>query len=182
MKKVRKAGMEVSPPFAAAAASHGGMEARARNKYHGLLLDYEDLLKEIEAKKNRLQKAQEKKLRLSAEVKFLRRKYKRLSTNSSYRLKKQSQKSLPNAALQAEVLSKDRKYRVMEAPNISTILDLNQAFLPNGEEMEELQMEQEHPKAIANELKLSICRDVGTSGNRVGKRKISWQDQVALRV
>lgn len=39
--------MEVSPPFAAAAAaaSHGGMEARARNKYHGLLLDYEDLLK-----------------------------------------------------------------------------------------------------------------------------------------
>lgn len=43
-------------------------------------------------------------------------------------------------------------------------------------------MEQEHPKAIANELKLSICRDVGTSGNRVGKRKISWQDQVALRV
>ncbi|KAM0943416.1 hypothetical protein DsansV1_C13g0121951 [Dioscorea sansibarensis] len=182
MKKVRKVGMEVLPPFAAS-ASHGGMEARARNnKYHGLLLDYEDLLKEIEAKKNRLQKAQEKKLRLSAEVKFLRRKYKRLSRNSSYRLKKPSQKSLPNAALQAEVQSKDRKYQVMEAPSISAVLDLNEAFLPNGEEMEELQMEQEHPKAIANEQKLSICRDAGTSINRVGKRKISWQDQVALRV
>ncbi|KAJ0965833.1 hypothetical protein J5N97_026971 [Dioscorea zingiberensis] len=192
MKKVRRVGMEASHPFV---ASHGGVEARARNKYHGLLQDYQDLLKETEAKKNILQKAQEKKLRLLAEVKFLQKKFKRLSKNSSqessYFLKKQARKPLNpypgieprhNAVLQPEVHSKDRKNRVREAPTISAVLDLNQAFLPNGEEMEELQMEQDPPKAIANDIKLSICRDVGTGGNRVGKRKISWQDQVALRV
>lgn len=35
----------------------------------------------------------------------------------------------------------------------------------------------------ANDIKLSICRDVGHgSSNQVGKRKIPWQDQVALTV
>lgn len=36
--------------------------------------------------------------------------------------------------------------------------------------------------AMANDLKLSICRDVGHGSNQVVKRKITWQDQVALRV
>lgn len=35
---------------------------------------------------------------------------------------------------------------------------------------------------VANDLKLSICRDVGKGVNRAGKRKITWQDQVALKV
>lgn len=33
-----------------------------------------------------------------------------------------------------------------------------------------------------NDIKLSACRSVGDGSNRAGKRKISWQDQVALRV
>lgn len=33
-----------------------------------------------------------------------------------------------------------------------------------------------------NDMKLSACRSVGTGPNRSGKRKITWQDQVALRV
>ena len=33
-----------------------------------------------------------------------------------------------------------------------------------------------------NDMKLSICRNVGNGPNQVGKRKISWQDQVALKV
>ncbi|KAH6835943.1 hypothetical protein C2S53_002726 [Perilla frutescens var. hirtella] len=33
-----------------------------------------------------------------------------------------------------------------------------------------------------NDLKLSICRNAGESSSRAGKRKISWQDPVALRV
>lgn len=49
------------------------------------------------------------------------------------------------------------------------IFDLNQIS------MEE---EEEH-----NDLKLSMCRNVGDgSTNRAGKRKITWQDPVALRV
>lgn len=50
------------------------------------------------------------------------------------------------------------------------IFDLNQISIEEEEE--------EH-----NDLKLSICRNVGdASSNRAGKRKISWQDPVALRV
>ena len=34
-----------------------------------------------------------------------------------------------------------------------------------------------------SDIKLSAaCRSVGDGSNRAGKRKISWQDQVALRV
>lgn len=33
-----------------------------------------------------------------------------------------------------------------------------------------------------NEMKLSACRNIGNGPARAGKRKISWQDQVALRV
>ncbi|CAI9783053.1 unnamed protein product [Fraxinus pennsylvanica] len=33
-----------------------------------------------------------------------------------------------------------------------------------------------------NDLKLSVCRNAGKGTTRVGKRKISWQDPVALRV
>lgn len=33
-----------------------------------------------------------------------------------------------------------------------------------------------------NDLKLSICRSTGEGSSRGGKRKISWQDPVALRV
>ncbi|KAL0427976.1 UNVERIFIED_CONTAM: hypothetical protein Slati_2972400 [Sesamum latifolium] len=35
---------------------------------------------------------------------------------------------------------------------------------------------------VQNDLKLSICRNAGEGPSRVGKRKISWQDPVALRV
>ncbi|KAL6523423.1 hypothetical protein OROGR_017026 [Orobanche gracilis] len=33
-----------------------------------------------------------------------------------------------------------------------------------------------------NDLKLAVCRNSGEGSSRVGKRKISWQDPVALRV
>ncbi|KAI3803089.1 hypothetical protein L1987_31237 [Smallanthus sonchifolius] len=59
------------------------------------------------------------------------------------------------------------------------IFDLNQISME-----EELQESFEDPrKEQQNDLKLSICRNVGDgSTNRSGKRKISWQDPVALRV
>lgn len=51
-------------------------------------------------------------------------------------------------------------------------------------EEEELQESfEDQKKELQNDLKLSICRNVGDgSTNRPGKRKISWQDPVALRV
>jgi len=33
-----------------------------------------------------------------------------------------------------------------------------------------------------NDIKLSVCRNVGNGSDRTVKRKISWQDQVVLRV
>ena len=42
---------------------------------------------------------------------------------------------------------------------------------------------EEQRKEQHNDLKLSMCRNVGDgSTSRSGKRKISWQDPVALRV
>jgi hypothetical protein len=35
---------------------------------------------------------------------------------------------------------------------------------------------------LHNDMKLSACRNVGNGSSRAGKRKITWQDQVALRV
>lgn len=33
-----------------------------------------------------------------------------------------------------------------------------------------------------SDMKLLACRSIGNGSNRTGKRKITWQDQVALRV
>lgn len=59
------------------------------------------------------------------------------------------------------------------------IFDLNQISM----EEEEEEVFEDQRKEQQNDLKLSICRNVGDgSTNRAGKRKISWQDPVALRV
>ncbi|XP_077238149.1 uncharacterized protein LOC143879580 [Tasmannia lanceolata] len=80
----------------------------------------------------------------------------------------------------------------------STVLDLNQISVPdlqNGEETEEFQVVWEPIKmeenlkrcsmegdTLESDLKSSIFRDLGNGSKRTGKRKISWQDPVALRV
>lgn len=66
--------------------------------------------------------------------------------------------------------------------------------MQNGEEMEEFHVSSEPLKMEKlkwysidgdggdNDHKLSICGGVENNSKRVGKRKIKWQDQVALRV
>lgn len=59
------------------------------------------------------------------------------------------------------------------------IFDLNQISM----EEEEEEVQEIVGKDLHNDLKLSLCRNVGDSStNRSGKRKISWQDPVALSV
>ncbi|XP_058186140.1 uncharacterized protein LOC131303337 [Rhododendron vialii] len=77
------------------------------------------------------------------------------------------------------------------AQNRAPVFDLNQI---SGEEesqdiYEPLRIEKSTKKSIGggaddhlNDLNLSACRNLGNGPNRVGKRKISWQDQVALKV
>lgn len=78
----------------------------------------------------------------------------------------------------------------------SSILILPIRFVTVQREEEELQgntepMWIEEPKRSAlrvvseeqlNDVKLSVCRNIGDGPSRAVKRKISWQDQVALRV
>ncbi|KAI3711748.1 hypothetical protein L1987_70291 [Smallanthus sonchifolius] len=60
------------------------------------------------------------------------------------------------------------------------IFDLNQISMEEEEVQESFE---DQRKEQQNDLMLSICRNVGDgSANRSGKRKISWQDPVALRV
>ncbi|CAL9112205.1 unnamed protein product [Musa textilis] len=199
MKKGKRSVMESSPASTYYPVTE---EARARFRHQSLLQDYEDLLKETEAKRKKLQKANEKKLRLLAEVKFLRRKYKCLSSNPSgktpFRLNKKPQNSPSPLLLTGQpsipsfqLPAKDQSFTARDAttPSTAAVIDLNQVSLPIGEEMDEYQISLEPAKAdrlrkspmegdaMANDLKLSICRDVGHGSNQVVKRKITWQDQ-----
>ncbi|MCE0480829.1 hypothetical protein HAX54_037975 [Datura stramonium] len=67
-------------------------------------------------------------------------------------------------------------------PSRAPVIDLNEISI--GEE--EPQANFEEPKRVNDDqhrdLKLSICRNVGEGTSRAEKRKISWQDPVALRV
>ncbi|KAJ8562179.1 hypothetical protein K7X08_011470 [Anisodus acutangulus] len=77
-------------------------------------------------------------------------------------------------------------------PSRAPVIDLNEISI--GEEepqsnFEPLNFEEPKRGLIQNmnddqlrDLKLSICRNVGEGTSRVEKRKISWQDPVALRV
>ncbi|KAK2646803.1 hypothetical protein Ddye_021998 [Dipteronia dyeriana] len=89
---------------------------------------------------------------------------------------------------------KERVYGVKEATpqNMTPVFDLNQI----SREEEELQCDGEPWRVEEskrtwirggsdeqlNDMKLSACRNIGNGANRTGKRKITWQDQVALRV
>ncbi|KAG6740865.1 hypothetical protein POTOM_056334 [Populus tomentosa] len=82
---------------------------------------------------------------------------------------------------------KERIYRGKEATvrNNTPIFDLNEISV-NGDMLrtEELRISSMRGGSdeLHNDMKLSACRNVGNGSSRGGKRKITWQDQVALRV
>lgn len=200
-KKIR---VSKEPSLASTSYFPVGEEARARFKYHCLLQDYQELLKETKEKRERLEKILQKKSQLLAEVKFLRRKFQQFSTTQTaqFKLKKQSHKfpspsvciaQPKNPVFQTELHLKSRSQKVKQIPiTISTpLLDLNQT----GEEMERFDVEEkllnvdrlkrfsrEGRDVLANDSRLSICRDTRICSNPAGKRKVSWQDQLTLRV
>ncbi|XP_052200395.1 uncharacterized protein LOC127806874 [Diospyros lotus] len=98
-----------------------------------------------------------------------------------------------NPALSFDLNQMERAYigREDTAQNRAHLFDLNQ--ISGEEELEDnyepMRMEEQKTFLVRggteehlNDLKLSICRNVGNGSNRAGKRKISWQDQVALKV
>ncbi|CAN6450353.1 unnamed protein product [Victoria cruziana] len=169
-------------------------------KHQSLKQDFDDLFRETQALKAKLQEAKEKRLRLVAEVRFLWRKQKLLSSNFSETTQNVNQVEILEAGSGSGRRRKSYKEEAVSASRSYPLLDLNQASEQGVEEGGEPQVlwEPLNKKSRAgvfeaghsvNDLKLSICRGIvsgvgnGNEGTeRTGKRKISWQDQVALRV
>ncbi|CAL0307063.1 unnamed protein product [Lupinus luteus] len=257
MKKMKGVALSMEPSYDVY------QDQRARLRYQSLLQDYEDLHKETEAMRRKLQATKQKRLILSDEVRFLRQRYKYLLENPSPKPQPRQEVPKPQKLkIQASYTSKGRNYKRKESTlrvhNTSPLkpkemisngakvalqrtglmFDLNQngrsfnkkdAFLHSSAPMLDLNHEDrnhsakeatkksivpffdlnqisreeeellsnneatriEEPKRNThrvasdeqhNDIKLSVCRNIGDGSNRKGKRKISWQDQVALRV
>ncbi|OVA01339.1 hypothetical protein BVC80_1797g22 [Macleaya cordata] len=165
-------------------------ETRTRFKHQSLMQDFHELQKETEAMKKKLHKEKQKKFTLLAEVRFLRRRYKFLMKNQS-----------PKTPLLERDLARQQAPEMhreaLRMPKPSPVLDLNQ--ISNGEEEagefqvheEPLRMEKKPKNYLIrrgdeqqqpSDVNLSVCREIVNGPNRSGKRKISWQDQVALKV
>ncbi|KAK8660730.1 hypothetical protein V6N13_051643 [Hibiscus sabdariffa] len=241
-------------------------DQRTRFRHQSLMQDFEDLHKETQGMRKKLQTMKERKLRLSAEVRFLKRRHNFLMQNgssntiagrnfvrpentvvrskSSVKEKKLIGKEhgLRRLATGFDLNRKEKTYSGKEASFIhpSPMFDLNQkqhkningkdvALLQSSSpilglnqrerlysgneatartmapifDLNQISREEEELQAMENsmriegfkkssiriasgeqhnDVKISACRNTGNGPNRVGKRKISWQDQVALRV
>ncbi|WVZ19838.1 hypothetical protein V8G54_007160 [Vigna mungo] len=222
-------------------------------RHQSLLHDYEDLQEETNATRMKLQAAKQKISILSAELRFLRQRYRYLMQNPSpkqdishqqklkvhatlirkgkkYNRKESTlhpattshlnskgrvsnrvgsavQKTVPmfdlnqnalslskkelsflNSAPVADLNHEDGSHSGKEASkkSISKFFDLNQISREEEEFLGIEAMRVEEQKRIIeeqhNDMKLSVCRNVGNGSNSAVKRKISWQDQVVLRV
>ncbi|ESW10385.1 hypothetical protein PHAVU_009G204700 [Phaseolus vulgaris] len=100
--------------------------------------------------------------------------------------------SFLNSAPVPDLNHEDRIHSGKEAAkkSISTFFDLNQISTEEEELLGTEAMRVEEQKRMTpsvieeqhNDIKLSVCRNVGNGSDRTVKRKISWQDQVVLRV
>lgn len=170
-------------------------ESRNRfNKHQSLIQDFNELQKETDAMKKKLHKDKQRKLTLLAEVRFLRRRYKFLMRSQSPNTPRIDRDLVRSQA----PMSHKESYRM---PKPSPVLDLNQ--ISNGEDdvgdyyvshhpeppmrMEKkpkrsysrrVEQQQQHP----SDANMLVCREVMNGSSRPGKRKISWEDQVALKV
>ncbi|KAK6236944.1 hypothetical protein QQP08_027374 [Theobroma cacao] len=241
-------------------------DQRTRFKHQSLMQDFEDLHKETEAMRKKLQMMKEQKLTLLAEVRFLKRRHKFLMQNqssntpapknivqpqnlvirskSNMKEKKSTgkERTMQRLATGFDLNQKGKTYSEKETtfthPSLMFDLNQNQQKILNGKEVtllrssfpvldlnqrervysgkeatarsmtpifdlnqisreeEELQASdnsmriEEFKKSSMrigadeqhNDIKISACRNTGNGPNRVAKRKITWQDPVALRV
>ncbi|WCJ30131.1 hypothetical protein M5689_011709 [Euphorbia peplus] len=235
----------VAMPFEASPSSYAATvyeDPRIRMRHQGLMQDFQDLYKETEAQKDKIEMMKKKKMTLLAEVRFLKQRYTYLKQNQAQKpisepksvqrpklvngsraVRKEQDHSGKNAAAQIDLNRKKKGYSEKEAAvqmqirNPGTIPDLNQkervfsgkeASVRNNTpifDLNQISMEEEELQANdegmrieeakicimrggsdeqqPGDMKLSAaCRSVGNGSSRAGKRKISWQDQVALRV
>lgn len=173
-----------------------------------LMISFMLINQETEAKKNKLHLEKMKKQRLLAEVMFLRKRYKSMSENPSqtvvYRVKNPAMADERHRSTVHAVGSSSKgppehlRRQQHSALRASPVIDLNEACELSSEETEEFDGYQDSVSAKSNYYTLegdddaaagpsdakmaSAFWDVRNPAARAGKRKISWQDQLALRV
>ncbi|KAG8375424.1 hypothetical protein BUALT_Bualt10G0098600 [Buddleja alternifolia] len=136
----------------------------AKLKYQTLLMEYLDLQKEFVSRKRKLQAAKQKRETISAEIRFLRHRRK-------YLLKVRAPNTVPNSDIESNAVEGGRNCSTSEAPprNIDQVLkDGDGEGHENGPEKE---------VRFAKKRKNLLIHD-----KVVAKRKISWPDQVTLKV
>ncbi|GMJ07771.1 INO80-BINDING PROTEIN 2B [Hibiscus trionum] len=155
-------------------------ETRARLKHQTLLQEFLDLQKEFVSMKKKLPMMNQKRDALLAEVRFLRRRYSYLSMIKSQEYEEQQdsiQSQNPN--LQRK-LAKPKSLVINEAggrgPSSLPDIDLNVVH-EEGSGRNQGQGDVQAP--LRKKKKPKNCL---INGKRVEKKKISWQDPVALKV
>ncbi|KAL4285516.1 hypothetical protein GQ457_16G000410 [Hibiscus cannabinus] len=153
-------------------------ETRARLKHQTLLQEFLDLQKEFVSKKKKLQAKNQRRDVLLAEVRFLRQRYNYLSVIKSQEYGRQQHSvQSQNPHLQSKMV-KPKSLVINEAgerrPSPLPDIDLNvvheEGSGRNKGDVHGPLIKEKKPK---NRL---------VNGKRVGKKKISWQDPVALKV
>ncbi|XP_024024367.1 uncharacterized protein LOC21396377 [Morus notabilis] len=149
-------------------------EARIRQRHQRLLQDYLELQKEFVSKKKKLQTAKDKRETLLAEVRFLRRRHGYLQKMQYFKTETENFQ-YQNSNVQPEISAEERNYsNLNEAVKSShTRVSEIKSILGSMEEKET------NKEAIRLQKKPKNCL---INGKRVGKKKISVQDQVVLEV
>lgn len=196
-RKMKGVAMESSP-----SQQHHMFEDQSRTRrFHSLMQDYTDLFKETDEKKKRINLAKRRRHILSAEVRFLRQRYEELMR---YKSGDQQLVTIQPYRDAIPVEKRGRQVRDANLPSTAPVLDLNQIANDEEEEIQgqdafepvrktPVKMEKNQMRFLVNksgkpplpprqkDMKLTVCRDI-RKGSKTGKRKISLQDPVALRV
>ncbi|CAL5421782.1 unnamed protein product [Camellia sinensis] len=161
-------------------------EARAKLQHHTLLQEYLQLQKEFVLKKRKLQTTKQKRDTLLAEVRFLRRRRRYLLKIQSPKLKLKEDLVQPqNSDMPRKILGKRKNLRKKMDCSVNaaamgspyTVLVPNSDTRIEEEEGKEREQIGKHPLRLGKK-----SRKLLTDDKRVGKKKISWQDQMPLEV
>ncbi|XP_021889378.1 uncharacterized protein LOC110808251 isoform X2 [Carica papaya] len=151
-------------------------EIRARMKQQNLLQEYLELQKEFISKKKKLQRMQQKKHILLAEVQFLRRRYKYLMRTKSQRKLEAEQDHIE---LQNSYVSS--RCAPVRSNVVSEVLKKSHPDInpPLGGKEED---SGRRGKVIREPAKRRKQTNGLLNGKKVATKKISWQDQMAMEI
>ncbi|GLT85229.1 hypothetical protein SLE2022_034250 [Rubroshorea leprosula] len=150
-------------------------QAKARSKHQTLLEDYLELQKDFVSMKKKLQKKKQERETLWAEVRFLRRRHEYLTMLESQKLELEQYSVEPQ---DSKMLAKDNSHGADGTPGnkISSPPALNSAAVEEKGDRGN-KKEAQDPLRVEKKRKGSLI-----SRKKVEKKKISWQDPVALRI